>query len=290
MTKLLTLSDGRCLQYSDNGVQSDSALNFHHGTTCSNECWQMWMDSASDQGVRAIAINRPGVDASTRFPGRRVINDIEDLKEVLNHLAITKIVAVGWSGGGARALGSSLVDGCVSIHTLAGIANIEEDFPDSLSGISDEQHQRVIRMRDDYDELFAFRSQTYEEDMAFNPEVALGFLAESQNFKAFEAEYRIFAEFFSNSVVNALKNGAETDADDYFANYSPWGFSLDDITIPVTMWHGVKDDGVPIERSQYLERRLAHGKLHTLPDQDHVSIMVEYRNEILAAAISDLSR
>jgi pimeloyl-ACP methyl ester carboxylesterase len=290
MNHLFTLSDGRNLQYADNGVASAAALVFHHGTTCSNECWQMWMDSAAAKGVRAIAINRPGVDASTRLPGRRVINDIQDLKEVLSHLAITKIVAIGWSGGGARALGSSLVDGCVSIHTLAGIANVEEGYPDSMSGVSEEHYQRVLLMRDSYEELLANRSQSYDDDMALTPEIALEFLSESQNFKKFEDEYKIFSSNFSSSVVNALKNGAETDADDYFANYSPWGFSIDDISIPVTMWHGVKDDGVPIQRSQYLERRLSNGKLHTLEDQDHVSIMVEYRNEVLAAAISDLSR
>jgi len=40
----LTLSDGRKLEYFENGVSSDSAILFLHGTPSDGTLWQPWLD------------------------------------------------------------------------------------------------------------------------------------------------------------------------------------------------------------------------------------------------------
>jgi pimeloyl-ACP methyl ester carboxylesterase len=288
MNNLLSLSDGRQLQWADNDIQSDQAIVLHHGTTISLDVWRTWFKAAAKQNVRVIAINRPGVDQSTRKPGRTVFSDIEDVSQLLDNLGVTRFVAVGWSGGGARALGSGLIKSCVAIHTIAGIARFEEGAPDSSRGLSEETIERAKSFQGDFDKVFEFRSQTYEEDLALTYEKVLEMLSSLPQFKDFESDYTEFSRDFKDSIHNAMKNCGEADADDFYANVNPWGFDIDDIKQPVTMWHGLQDDGVVIGRSEYLEARLINAKLHPLANQDHISIAVEYRDKILSAAIQDL--
>ena len=288
MIDLLELRDGRYLQWADNDIASDKAIVLHHGTTISLDVWKSWLELGAKRNVRIIAINRPGIDRSTRKPGRTVFNDIEDLTELLEHQGITRFVAIGWSGGGARALGSGLLESCVAIHTIAGIARFEEGVPESFNGIAEEHVERVRSFQGNYEKLLDFRSESYEEDLALTYDQVLEMLISLPQYKMFESEYVTFSRDFKDSIYNVCKNGPEIDADDFYANANPWGFDIDVIKQPVTMWHGLLDDGVPVGRSEYLESRLANAKLHRLADQDHISIVVEYRDQILTAAISDL--
>lgn len=288
MNGLLSLKDGRLLQWADNDVQSDRAIVLHHGTTISLDVWRTWMRFGAERNVRVIAINRPGVDQSTRKPGRNIVSDIHDLKELLEKLNIDRFVAVGWSGGGARALGSGLLNNCVAIHTVASIARFEDGVPESFRGLTEEQIERNRSFQGNYEKMFDFRKVTHEEDLALTYEQVLEMLSTLPNFKAFENNYREFSRDFKDSIYNVCKNGPEIDADDIYANANPWGFDIVEIKQPVTLWHGIQDDGVVIGRSEYLASRLANARLHALQDQDHVSIVVEYREPILSAAIADL--
>jgi pimeloyl-ACP methyl ester carboxylesterase len=288
MSATITLTDGRTLQWADNGVDSDSALVLHHGTTISLVVWNAWMAQAASLGVRAIAINRPGVDASTRKPGRQISDDIDDTRQLLSRVGIKSFVSIGWSGGGARALGSALIDGCLAVHTIAGISPINLDDPETVAMIPDARIEQLRKNLADYQEVLKDRGGTYEEDMNLSYEDMFESMKEAPNFGAFEADYAVFAEDFRLSIRQALINGIETEADDYSANIHPWGFALTDVAVPVTIWHGDSDDMVGLERGEYNHRHLPESTLVPLPRQDHVSIMVEHRDAILGAAIKDL--
>jgi len=267
---------------------SDSALLFHHGTTCAKDCWDMWLQGAAEAGVRAISYNRPGVDQSTRFEGRRVSNDIEDSQVLLAALGITKFVSVGWSGGGARAMGTGLLEGCVGVHTIAGIAQINVDDPETYIGLSDERMVQVRKNIASYAEVFKERKAGYEDDLKLTYEIAIKDLEGCPGFDQFEEDYKVFAQDFTNSIHKGLAQGPEIDADDFFANINFWGYSVSEVNVPVTIWHGTNDDGVSIERGEYNHKHLPDSTLIPLEGQNHVSIMVENRTEILAAAINDL--
>lgn len=233
-------------------------------------------------------MNRPGLGQSSRKPDRCVSDDISDTRELLKHLGVGSFVAIGWSGGGARALGSSLIDGCRAVHTVAGICpQIPQDF-ESMAGLAEARIEQLKQLRSDYSEVLAERRASYEEDKNVSAEAALQILSQLPNYPNYKAEYRSFAEDFSRSIRTALANGPETDADDYFANINPWGFTLDQVQRPVTIWHGDADDNVRIARGEYNHRYLPDSRFIPLAGQGHVSIMVEPRKTILSAAIESL--
>lgn len=288
MLGALSLSDGRTLEWSDNDVDSDASLVLHHGTTIAMDVWNSWLSRAAAQGIRAIALNRPGVGQSTRKPNRRVIDDVADLRELIAHLNIRSFVAIGWSGGGARAMGSSLIQGCIAVHTIAGISPVDPYDPETYAGISEERIETIKRYLADYSAVVNERGALFEEDLNLTYEQAIEILSGLPGFSNNEADYRVFAEDFKQSVHKALGNGPETDADDYSANISPWGFALSDVSTPVTLWHGEDDDDVLHSRGLYNHQHLKHSNFHSLPDQGHISIMVEHRDAILSSAIESL--
>ena len=56
----------------------------------------------------------------------------------------------------------------------------------------------------------------------------------------------------------------------------PWGFPLEEVSVPVHIWHGEDDLDVPMHHAEDMEARLAHAKLHRLKNTGHVSIQDHY--------------
>ena len=290
VNKILKLNDGRNLEWLDNGVASDEALVFHHGTTIAFDVWNEWLETAAQNGVRAVAINRPGVGASTRNPGRRMLDDVADAREVIVSAGIRKFVSIGWSGGGGRALGSTQIADCAAVHTIAGIPSQDPQDAHWLSTVLPERHKLAQACRADWNELLKRRSASYEEDRNVSANDLLKQMKELfPHFEVFIKDYEIFANDFALSIRNAMVNGPEADADDYAANIHLWGFEIDDITIPVTIWHGDLDDDVEFIYGEYTNRRIPGSKLVRLEGLGHIDIMVEARAQILSAAIGSLT-
>ncbi|MBU6263883.1 MAG: alpha/beta hydrolase, partial [Actinomycetales bacterium] len=72
----LTLKDGRKLEYFDNGVESDKAILFLHGTPSDGSLWKSWFGQIKE--VRAISTSRAGYGLSDRNKGRTVASDLSD--------------------------------------------------------------------------------------------------------------------------------------------------------------------------------------------------------------------
>ena len=54
----------------------------------------------------------------------------------------------------------------------------------------------------------------------------------------------------------------------------PWGFELDEISTPLTMWQGSADLMVPFSHGQWLAARLPQATTHLERDEGHLSIGV----------------
>ena len=46
--------------------------------------------------------------------------------------------------------------------------------------------------------------------------------------------------------------GRDGWVDDYLAFVRPWGFDVRTITVPVSIWHGLRDDSTPRSHSDWL--------------------------------------
>jgi pimeloyl-ACP methyl ester carboxylesterase len=289
MSNALKLSDGRFIEYIDNGVSSKSALILHHGTPTSMTVWGTWLAAAAEKGIRAIAFTRPGYAGSDRKVGHRIIDSNDDLEEILNQLDIENFVSVGWSGGGPYALASGLLKKCTGVQLIASVSPYDvEDFDwfqDQTPEMVEEAKVSVKSLEDS----IAFKEGYYTELRDMTTEQFLVEYEKRSSFKAFENAYREFSKDLSFSMRDALRDGAIGYAEDEYAFLSNWGFETKEIQVPVGIWQGLDDKSVSPHMAKWLNANTVKPTLKLLEGQHHGSIMVETREQILSAAIGALT-
>jgi pimeloyl-ACP methyl ester carboxylesterase len=76
-------------------------------------------------GVLFISVDRPGYGLSTYCPKRSYLDFVGDVEQLLNYLALPKVLAIGYSSGGPYALA------CVARipERLMGCSVVSSDLP-----------------------------------------------------------------------------------------------------------------------------------------------------------------
>jgi pimeloyl-ACP methyl ester carboxylesterase len=77
----------------------------------------------------------------------------------------------------------------------------------------------------------------------------------------------------------ASADGLMVDAEIYA---QPWGFPLEEIRVPVRLWHGKKDRSFHWELARSLGARLPHCAEHLVEGEGHYSLPIRHMGEILA--------
>ena len=134
---IVNLPDGRDLDLEVSGPEDGVPLVFHHGTPGSVRQFRAIQRAAHDRGLRLVTFSRPGYGASTRQPGRRVVDVVADVAAVLTHLGAPRCLVAGWSGGGPHALatGSRLPEQVAGILCIAGVAPYDAEGLNFLEGM-----------------------------------------------------------------------------------------------------------------------------------------------------------
>ena len=289
MSNSLKLTDGRAIEYIDNGVLSKSALILHHGTPTSMTVWGTWLAAAAEKGIRAIAFTRPGYAGSDRKFGHRVINSNDDLGEILNQLEIENFVSLGWSGGGPYALASGLLKNCAGVELIASVSPFDAEDFDWFQDSTPEMIEETKISAQSLEDCLAYKERYYTELRDMKVEQLLVEYEKRSSFKAFETDYREFSKDLCFSMSDALRDGAIGYADDEYAFLQNWGYESKDVLVPVGIWQGLDDRSVSPHMARWLNENIVKPELNLFEDQHHGSIMVENRDEILNAAISKLN-
>ena len=278
------LKDGRELEIADNGINSESAIVFHHGTPGHASSWTDWLESAATAGIRAIAYSRAGYGTSDRNPGRSVINVNSDIAQVLDAKNITKFVSIGWSGGGPHCLANTFEPRNVGAISLAGVGAFGVDDLDFLEGMGPENH----------DEFGAALKGEAVIDQWMNDNAgAMKSVTGSDIIEAFggligDADKAVLeggeADAMAASMRSALAVSFDGWIDDDLVFVKKWGFEPEAITKPVFLWQGDDDFMVPHAHSYWLEKHIPTATLSFKPGEGHISLTVRYRAEILAQA------
>jgi pimeloyl-ACP methyl ester carboxylesterase len=66
----------------------------------------------------------------------------------------------------------------------------------------------------------------------------------------------------------------------------PWGFSLEEIRVPVRLWHGRQDRAFSVRLAEDVAGRLPNCKARFIDNAGHYSLPIRYMREILADLIS----
>jgi len=251
--------DGRQLAFARWGDTDGFPILALHGTPgCRLERWPN--DEVYKRlGVLLITHDRAGYGQSTRRPGRRIVDEVDDVAALADHLGLERFGVTGGSGGGAHSLACAarLPDRVVRASCVVGVAPFGDGGLDReawLDGMDPENIKEfgwaeageATLMR----ELEAEYTQIAAR-VADNPSSVLDGFELSESDRA-ELERKERVQVIRESWAEHSARGVGGWADDDLAHIKPWGFEVGEITIPVLVRYGSTDVLVPPAHGEWL--------------------------------------
>lgn len=90
------------------------------------------------------------------------------------------------------------------------------------------------------------------------------------------------ARHLAFSTQEGLAPGSQGWWDDVCARVSPWGFELDDISVPVLLVHGDQDRFVPFSHGQWLAAHIPGVEARLLAGDGHLTLLARRVGEVHA--------
>lgn len=273
---LLTLPDQRELDVCVSGPPGGQLLLWHHGTPGSAHQPGFLAHAVHSRGWRLVTMARPGYGASTRRAGRVVADVVPDVAAVLDHLDEDGALVGGASGGGPHSLAcaallpervrAALVVCCLAPWDAEGLdflAGMGQDNLDELAlAVEGEDALRPYIEQQLPGMAVATAEQLVEGMASLLPEVDRACLTGDVG-----ADFTVAM----NGVGQA---GPDGWIDDDLAFLRPWGFDLDQVRAPTSLWQGGLDLMVPFAHGQWLAPRIPGVHAHLENGEGHLSITV----------------
>ena len=282
----LVLATGSSVAISEYGDPRGQPVFFCHGWPSSRTMAELAHDSARDLGLRIISPDRPGIRDSQFHPGRRLVDWPPFLNEIADRLGIARFRLLAISGGAPYAYAS----GWMTPERVEKIAVVSGAPP--LDGLDDHTgllpiHRQMLALRTSRPALMKALFHLARPFVALRMPLRLrpfllkflqpcdaNVLRES---RAFDVCFESARQAWRSSA-----KGVMTDAEIYA---TPWGFALEEVRVPVTLWHGTKDRTFAPRLAEDVARRLPNCHFHLIEGAGHYSLPIRSIREILAALL-----
>lgn len=276
----LRLADGRTLAILESGDPGGSPVLYFHGYPGSRLEGRIAAGAAQRHGLRLLAPDRPGFGESTFLPGRTIGGWAADVAELANQFRLERFAILGVSGGGPYALAcAAYIPERISRVGLIGA-------PGPLAG---RQFTHGMTTRNRLALELAARSPSLARLLVRllawwirrRPERQLAHMLAT----APPADRRVLADpryraRVVESTAEALRQGGRGVAWELTLLARPWGFRLQEVSVPVRIWHGLADNIVPAAAAQHLAAELPSSECRYLPDEGH--LIVRHLDAVLA--------
>jgi pimeloyl-ACP methyl ester carboxylesterase len=275
---IVTTSDGRLLRVEEAGDQHGRPVLMHHGTPGAGHLYGPHAADARERGIRLIGYDRPGYGGSTTQPGRTVADCAADVRSIAAALGIDRLATWGISGGGPHALACAalLPDLVVAVGCLASPAPYGAPGLDYFAGMGQENVDDIKLMLEDERAALAKLAEDRDQMLALTAaDLAKAFATLVSTVDA-AARTPELAEYLSACDHDGLAPGGEGWWQDGYSSLQPWGFSLEDIHVPVQLWHGRHDQFVPFQHGEWLASRIPGVDAH-LTNEDGHTTLIQYR-------------
>lgn len=275
------LRDGRTLCYGEYGAPEGKPVLFFHGTPGSRVCIPD-RNAVLENDIRFITVDRPGYGGSTPNPNLSVADWAGDVEQLADALSLDHFAVAGLSGGGPYALacGALLPDRVTNVAVISGMAPLSA--PKVTDGMS--LYNRLgffVARYIPYILPVALRSMARQaqEDPATVIEDARSRYASSDRRVMNRSEVHTM---MAREIKEAFHQGVQGQVADLKAVAQPWGFLLEDISVPVRIWHGGADQNAPLSMGEFLAESIPNSHLTIFPDEGHL-IAYDHFNRILAS-------
>lgn len=287
--EFLKLKNGGKLAFCEYGNANGTLVFFFHGWPSSRTMAQLADNAARELDVRIISPDRPGIRDSTFQENRKLIDWPEIVEQLADHLKLERFHVLAFSGGAPYAYAAAW--GLRERVRAVGIASGAPPIADlrDHSGLLSLYRKMIWLYRNSPKTLRVFFYIT-GAFASIRPPARLrplmlkvlrlrqcdsDSLEDTVAFEAcFESQRRAWL-----SSVKGLIHDAEIFGE-------PWEFRLEDVDVPVHLWHGSEDRAFSVGVANYVASRLPNCELRLIEGEGHYSLPIRHMREILADLIA----
>ena len=276
----ISLRDGRRLGYAIYGDPQGRPILYFHGIPTSRMEARFFEPAALRAGCRLIAIDRPGYGLSDFQCGRCIVDWVSDIQEFVSSdqlpvdLNLDQFSIACFSSGAAYALlcakslpptqvkSVGIVDGIAPLDKICGCGGYSQVAFQLAAN-----HPRVART--------AFDVSTRQ--MQRRPDRVLRrtshFFSPCDESVFFDPCH---SQILIDSYLECVRCGPDGVLHDMSLLAQPWGFCVEDVDRPVSLWYGACDETTPVaSMGNYLNRAIRNSTLTIYPNQGHLTMLVE---------------
>ena len=276
------LPDGRRLAWAEFGDPRGAPVIYCHGFPGSRTQAGLAHDAAARLGLRVVGVDRPGIGRSGRAPGRRLADWPADVSRVADALALGRFGVLGLSAGGpyAAACARMIPERLVAVAIVSGLGP-----PESWGEARGMRWVARLGLR-----LAAKSPSLAGPDFGV---IARGIARDADRMLALVERFYAAPDravlarpgvrpLILASFREGVRQGGAPLAQDLGLLARPWGFGLEEIEIPVELWHGEVDNVVPPGMGRHVAARIPGCRSHFLPREGHFSLVIDHMVAILA--------
>lgn len=231
---------------------------------------------------RLIAVDRPGYGRSAYQKNLTPLGFADQIKNLFKEKNIEQLSIISVSGGApyALALAYLLQDQVTKLTSIGGVAPLTVKNFKYMNKV--QKRTWFVRQVVPAPILKVALKQVWQKGF-HNIEKIL--FNQIEHFS--QPDQQVFSDpeiypVLVETTQNALQQGPEGLLHDMKIYSKPWGFPLDQIRCPVTLWHGGHDDVVHVQFAQDMKQSLPKAQLNYRPHEGHYSILHNCRDAILS--------
>ena len=281
---LVRLENGAFIAFEQYGDASGAPVIFCHGWPSSRTMARLTDEAARDLGIRIISPDRPGISGSSLQPNRKLSDWPQVVERLADHLGIGEFRMLAISGGApyayatARAMPErvraiAIVSGAVPIVDLADRQGLLRLYRWMLT-LYQRRPQLLRRLF-----LLARPILSLRPPVRFRPLVLKMLMLQPCDEESLRDSAAFEAVF--ESQRRAWRKSAEGVMADAQIYAQPWGFPIEEVRVPVRLWHGKQDRAFSVRLAEEIANRLPNCEARFVDGAGHYSLPIRYTRQIL---------
>jgi len=286
---VVQLPDGVLVAFQEYGDPTGTPLIFCHGWPSSRTMAQLADEPARALGVRIISPDRPGISGSSMHLDRKLSDWPSVVERLVDDLGLDDFRILAISGGAPYAYATAvampdrvraiaIVGGVIPFAELKDVKGLLPLYRWMLAFYRNRprllrQLFRLVRP------FLAVRAPIRVRPLLLKMLLLRPCDAASlRDDAAFEAIFE--------SQRRAWRGSAEGVMIDAQIYAEPWGFAMEDVHVPVRLWHGMEDRAFAVGLAEGIAKRFPNCKARFIQDEGHYSLPIRHMREILEDLVS----
>ena len=278
--RFLSLKNGGRLAYVEYGAAGGEPIFFFHGWPSSRTMAELTDSAARELNLRIISADRPGICDSSFQANRRLLDWPDVIEQLANELGIERFHIMAFSGGApyAYVTGLRMPDRVTQMAIVSGAVPFA-DLTDHGGLLP--LYRWMMWFYRNQPALLRVSFRMVRPIMSWRTS-ARGYFRMLPRPDAEvlrdDAAFQVIFESQRRAWRGSGADGVMADAEIYGR---PWGFRLEDVGVPVRLWHGKRDRAFSFRVAEETAQRLPNCVARFLDNEGHFSLPIRHMREIL---------